>query len=235
MKKTAVILQPSYLPWLGYFEQIWKSDVFVLYDDVQFDKNGWRNRNRIKTPDGPRWLTVPVRAHLGAKINEVEIDNRQNWRKKHLKNIESAYQKAPYFEEYFEYFKKIYEQEWKYIAELDIFLIHLINDFLGLDRQILRSSELGLTGGGKVGRLVEICRSLKADVFYEGQAGKNYIDDKEFEDNDIRIIYQNYRHPSYRQSYGDFAPYLSVIDLLFNEGPKSLEIITINSEERNIP
>ena len=142
MKKTVVILQPSYLPWLGYFEQMWRSDVFVMYDDVQYDKNGWRNRNRIKTANGMMWLTAPVKTHLGEKIKDVEIDNGQNWKKKHLKNLESAYRKSSFFTEYFVKFEKILGQEWKYLVDLDVAMIKEINNILGLERKILRSSEL---------------------------------------------------------------------------------------------
>jgi hypothetical protein len=223
---TAVILQPGYLPWLGFFEQMWQADCFVFYDDVQYDKNGWRNRNRIKTPQGPHWLTVPVRAHLGDAVKGVKIDNKQKWTEKQIKTIEQFYAQAPFFQEYFPAIRNILSAEYESLIDLDVALIEKINSMLGLNRKILFSSKLKSQDGGKIGRLINICKEIGADAFYEGAAGANYIDDEEFAKNGIKIIYQDYKHPEYRQLYGKFEPYLSILDLLFNEGPDSLKILT---------
>jgi len=117
-------------------------------------------------------------------------------------------------------------KKWKYLIELDVELIHQVNKILGLRRKLLFSSELGITEGGKIGRLINICKALGADTFYEGAAGKNYIEDSEFKKAGIKIEYQDYKHPVYSQLYGDFISHLSIIDLIFNEGPRSLEILT---------
>lgn len=223
---TAVIIQPSYLPWLGFFEQLWRSDVFVFYDDVQFDKNGWRNRNRIKTAQGIQWLSVPVHVALGEKINAVKIDNSTNWKKKQLRTIEIAYSKTPYFDKYFQIIETILLQDWCLLTDLNISLIKEISKVLGIERNILLSSEMNISEGGKTGRLVNICKSLGADLFYEGSKGSSYVEEDVFLKNGIRVEYQNYDHPIYKQWYGDFIPYLSIIDLLFNHGPESLIILT---------
>jgi hypothetical protein len=224
---TIGILQPGYLPWLGFFEQLQKSDVFILYDDVQYDKGGWRNRNKIKTAKGNQWLTIPVRVKFLQKplIYEVKIDNTSNWRKNHLLSLHSNYTKADFFKDCIGIFEEAYNKEWEYLAEIDIYFITRIAEYLGIDvKKIKRSSQLN-PKGDKMERLINLCKSFGADTFYEGYAGKNYIDDKMFEREGIKVIYQEYKHPVYQQLYGEFIPYLSVVDLLFNCGPKSLEII----------
>lgn len=226
---TIVILQPGYLPWLGFFEQLWKSDIFVFYDDVQFDKNGWRNRNRIKTQHGTQWLTVPVHVNFGDKVKDIKIANTISWKGKHLKSIEAAYHRAPFFEEYFCIIQNVLSKEWNYLVNLDVALIHDICGALNLERKLFFSSELHVEEKGKVERLVGICKALGADTFYEGAAGRNYIDGAAFQKEGIKVEYQNYEHPIYRQLHGDFVSHLSVLDLIFNEGPKSLEILTKSS------
>lgn len=221
------ILQPGYLPWLGFFEQMHKSDVFVIYDDVQYDKEGWRNRNRIKTANGVRWLTVPVVVEFGKHplICNVSIDSKSNWKKKHLHSIRQNYSKALFFKKFIGIFEEAYAKEWQYLVDIDIYFIIKLSECLGIpDKKIIRSSTLNISGG-RMERLVNICKLYNADIFYEGAAGKNYIDESCFERNGIKVEYQNYRHPVYNQLHGDFVPYLSVIDLLFNHGDESLAIL----------
>jgi len=224
--KRISILQPGYIPWLGFFEQMVYADTFVIYDDVQYDKNGWRNRNRIKTPQGILWLTVPVLSSgkTGQIVREVEIDNKLNWRKNHLKSIELNYKKAPFFKDYFGIFEDTYSREWINLLELDMYLIHKLRQALGINTPVLYSSEMS-SKGENVERLIKMCKELGADEFYEGSSGRNYIDDNLFENNGIKIAYQDYRHPVYPQLHGDFIPYLSVIDLIFNCGKDSLGIL----------
>lgn len=227
------ILQPGYLPWLGFFEQVYKSDVFIVYDDVQYDKHGWRNRNRIKTPQGPLWLTVPIKVNFEDRpLNiDIRIDNSTNWKKKHLLSIKHNYAKALYFQDHIAFFEEVYEREWTYLIDLDLYLIEQLIKRLGMsNKQIIRSSSLGITGG-RIERLVRICQRFQADTFYEGASGKNYIDEAEFADQGIRVIYQEYQHPVYRQLHGDFTPFVSVIDLLLNEGSESLAILTNKTTE----
>lgn len=222
------ILQPGYLPWLGFFEQLSKSDVFVIYDDVQYDKNGWRNRNKIKNVHGPQWLTVPVSVKFSGHpmVADVKINNRIDWRKDHLLSIKHAYSKAPYYEEYLPIFEETYLSSWEWLVDLDMHFILKLSEALGLkDKKVARSSAIGVAGD-KIERLVRICKMFGADTFYEGAAGKDYIDVKHFADNGINVEFQDYKHPVYKQLHGEFIPYLSVIDLLFNYGKKSLAVIT---------
>lgn len=222
------ILQPGYLPWLGFFEQMYKSDVFVIYEDVQYDKHGWRNRNRIKTANGVQWLTVPILVKFEEHplISEVEVDNKQNWRKKHLSAIQQSYSKAPFYKEYAGIFEEAYSRDWEYLIDIDMYFITKLSECLGMgSKKTIRSSTLDATGD-RVERLVNMCKMFKADTFYEGAAGRNYLDEKHFAGHGIRLEFQDYRHPVYNQLYGDFVPYLSVIDLLFNHGAESLAILT---------
>ncbi len=225
----AGILQPGYLPWLGFFEQLDQTDCFVLLDDVQYDKNGWRNRNRIKTAQGPLWLTIPVHVPSGTLIKDVRIDNQTKWQRAHLESIVQNYSRTQYFSEFREIFSEVYSKRWEFLADLDEHLIRQLSSILGLkQKRIIRSSEL-LEGKGHVldrtDRLLEICSRLGAQEFYEGASGKQYLDVDTFERKGVRVRFQDYRHPSYPQLYGDFIPYLSVVDLIFNQGAKSLEVI----------
>jgi len=222
---TIGILQPGYIPWLGFFEQVYRSDVFVIYDDVQYDKNGWRNRNRIKCPQGIQWLTVPVKLRgLDTPINEVLIVPG-NWQRKHLATIKHCYKKSPYFEEVFPILENILSNEWQYLIELDMEIIDAVHDYLGQHRHIVRSSTLGIKEDDPTRRLVNICRHLNADVFYEGASGKNYLVEDEFIKNGIKLQFQDYRYTPYPQLFDAFVDKLSIIDLLFNCGKKSLQII----------
>lgn len=227
---TIVIMQPGYLPWMGFFELMHRSDVFVIFDNVQYDKNGWRNRNRIKTPKGPLWLTAPVKISGNQKILEVRIDNSKNWQKDHLRAIEFNYARAPYFKNYFGSIEKILKQKWDFLIDLDMALINLLAEALNLKRKIIFSSHLKTSSqnnANKAERLILICREFKADVFYEPAGGKNYLAGEEprFKQEGVELIFQNFRCPSYSQLFGQFVPDLSVIDLLFNEGEKSSDFI----------
>ena len=224
------ILQPGYLPWLGFFEQMCRSDVFVIYDDVQYDKEGWRNRNRIKTSNGIQWLTVPVLLKFSESplILHVRIDNKTNWRKKHLAAIRQNYSRATHFKEHIGMFEDAYSRDWECLVDIDMHFIYELARCLGMGyKKIVRSSTLDIQGG-RIERLIKICELLGADTFYEGASGRNYIDEQDFLAKGVKVEFQNYRHPVYRQLYGDFAPNLSVIDLLFNHGSESLDIITGN-------
>lgn len=220
------ILQPGYLPWLGFFEQMERTDLFILYDDVQYDKNGWRNRNRIKTPGGWQWLTVPVKVEYRnlPLIKEILIDDRASWQKKHLGTINQYYRDAPYFDQYYPELEKILRRRFRFLIDVDLELIAWLVNSLGLERRIILSSELDLPGRSTE-RLIRICRHFGADSFYEGASGRDYIDEALFRDAGIRLEYQDYQHPVYPQLYGEFVPYLSTVDLLFNCGAHSLEIL----------
>lgn len=225
--KTVGILQPGYLPWLGFFEQINRCDIFVLYDDAQFEKGSWRNRNRIKTPNGPQWLTVPVllKGQGFPLIKDVVINASVLWQKKHIKAITQNYSKSRFFSHYAESLFEILNRPWKYLADLDLELTHWIMKQLNISTTIALSSGLGVPGSG-VQRLINIIHLLQGNHFYEGSAGKNYIDVDVFEKKRISVTFQDYDHPIYPQLHGEFVSHLSIIDLLFNWGPDSLSILT---------
>lgn len=214
------MLQPGYLPWLGFFEQLSNCDLFVIYDDVQFDKNGWRNRNRIKSPAGPHWLTVPVHAGIDKKILEVTIDNKQNWAKKHIGSIEQFYKKCDYLDCYLPRLKELLSSDWQYLIDLDMQLVIQMKEWLGIGTSIVRSSELGVDGDRNL-RLLNMCKHFKATRYYSGKAAQCYLDVELFAANQIEVIWQEYDHPQYRQLHGEFVPYLSALDLLLNCGPDS--------------
>ncbi len=223
---TLVVLQPGYLPWLGFFDQIKKSDIFIFYDDVQFDKHGWRNRNRIKSANGFFWLSVPVltKDKPTQLILETHINNKINWNTKHIRAIQQSYSKSPYFNKYFPELESILSQNWINIAGLDIELTNMFCRWLDFDKKFYRSSDLNITGC-RSERLLNFCRHFNADKYYSGSAARSYLDVEIFENNNIQVEWQDYQHPVYNQLYGNFIPYLSVIDLIFNEGEKSREIL----------
>lgn len=216
---TLVVLQPSYLPWLGFFDQVKRSDVFVFYDDVQFDKNGWRNRNRVKTANGPVWLTVPVRhkGRVGQRIDQVEVDGRMPWGRKHLRTIQEAYARAPFLADYVPALADLLEREWTLLVDVDIALSQLMCTWFGLERPIYRSSQLGI-GGSRNERLVALCRHFAAERYLSGMAAKDYLDVNLFNDHGIAVEWQDFAHPHYPQLHGEFVPFLSALDCVFNVG-----------------
>lgn len=222
---TIAIMQPGYLPWMGFFELMYHSEIFVFRDEVQYDKS-WRNRNQIKTPRGVRWLTVPLHVHGRPKISEVKIDNSRNWRIDHLRILEANYSKAPYFRKYFSHIQEVLNQEWGLLIDLDIALIKVIARALGLHRKMILASDLKVDNG-KVDKLIAICKELGANVFYEPAGGKDYLGGQveRFRQEGIELIFQDFHCPNYNQLFGEFLPNLSTLDLLFNEGEKSLNYI----------
>jgi hypothetical protein len=220
------ILQPSYLPWLGYFEQMHRSDQFVLYDDVQFTRRDWRNRNRIRVQEGSIWLTVPViqKNKFEQNLLETKIDNSTSWKRKHLETIRCHYSKTPFFDLHFPWCEKIFNSEWNFLLDLSLETIQYLKGQLKINTPLLRSSELGGTGD-KTERLISICKQLGATHYLSGESARNYISEKDFSDQGIELEYQEYQHPEYPQRYEGFVPFLSTIDLLFNCGNKSLDLL----------
>lgn len=226
------ILQPSYLPWLGFFEQMSYSDKFVLLDDVQYTRRDWRNRNKIRVKEGWAWLTVPVlqKNKFNQSLLETRIDNSVSWRKKHLQSLRQHYCKSPYFEKYYSQCENIYNKDWIFLVDICLATIYLIKEGLEIETPLLRSSEMK-TSGERTERLLSICRELGATHYLSGEAGGDYISKKDFSSQGIVLEYQKYEHPVYPQRYPDFVPYLSAIDLLFNCGDQSLDILTQHKTE----
>jgi hypothetical protein len=225
-KKTLVVLQPGYLPWLGFFDQMRRSDVFVYYDDVRFDKHGWRNRNRIKSPEGPHWLTVPVLHHGKGQplINDTLIDTRSGWARKHVGTLRQYYGKAPYAKQYLPELEALLNRPWTRIVDLDIALVDLMAGWLTLSPNVVRASELGI-GGAQSERLINLCEHFGAQRYLSGNSARDYLDVGEFSKRGVEVVWQDYRHPVYPQQYEPFVPFLSAIDLLLNCGDDSASIL----------
>ncbi len=209
--------QPAYLPWLGYFDKIISSDVFIYLDTVQFEKNSFTNRNRIKTPQGAQWLSIPVKlkGHLDKSIKEIEIDTSQNWQKKHLNAILMNYGRAPRFDECFAKLESLYTTGYNLLNDVCWDQLKFWLNELHISTRIVRSSELPLDTR-KSDLILDLCRFFGADQYISGALGKNYLVERDFEDAGISITYQEYVHPEYPQLWGDFLPYMSILDLCMN-------------------
>jgi len=217
--------QPQYLPWLGYFDKIDRADIFVLLDNVQFKKNEWQNRNKIKTANGWQWLTVPVMYKFPELINEVGINNKDKWRHRQRQAIMSNYKKAPFWSLLEEFFEEIFSSEWQYISQLNIYVVKRLTNLLGITTPMYVASELGEFPEEPDERLIALTKHFDADVYLAGGGGKGYMDMGKYSQNGIEVIFQEYEHPAYDQLFGDFEPFMSVVDLIYNHGEKSLEIL----------
>jgi hypothetical protein len=214
----ASIHQPAYLPWLGYFDKISKSDVHIFFDNALYSKKNIFNRNKIKTPLGGIWLTIPLRNKSRSKfLNEIEIDNSSNWREKHWKTISSNYKKALFFNEYAGIFEELYSMDWKILTDLTMKMNEKICETMGIKTKFFKSSEFE-TEGKKNERIISLCKAIGADVYLSGQGAKVYMNDELFHENKITVEYQEFSYPEYHQLWGDFIPNLSVIDYMFNCG-----------------
>lgn len=219
------IHQPQFLPWLGYFDKIDRADVFVLLDNVQFKKNEWQNRNKIKTAQGWQWLTVPVTYQYPQLINEVEINNRDKWQHRQRQAILSNYKKALFWSTLEGFFDEIYSSDWKYISALNIFVVRRIAELLGIETPILIASEIGIFPEDPDERLISIVNHFGADTYLAGSGGRGYMNLEKYERKGIRVKFQDFRHPEYQQLFSAFEPFMSVVDLIFNHGDESLQII----------
>nr|WP_216293994.1 WbqC family protein [Delftia acidovorans]MCA1068308.1 hypothetical protein [Delftia acidovorans] len=222
MMKKVVILQSNYIPWKGYFDLINDADEFIFYDDVQYTRNDWRNRNVIKTAQGLHWLSVPVGSDRDRLVCDVEIKDH-SWQIKHYKTLVANYGKSPFFEMYQPFLKELYiDTHWVKLSDLNQFIIKSVsNRFLGIDTVFRDSRELVATGK-KQERLLEILRKVDARTYISGPAAKNYIESAGFEAEKIELVWKDYSgYPAYPQKYLQFEHGVSIFDLLFNVGPKA--------------
>jgi hypothetical protein len=226
--KLVCIRQPGYLPYMGFFKKIQSSDIFIYLDDTKFVEHGWDNRNKIKTDKGSMWLTVPIKRDSIQLLKDVLIANNESWKKKHLKSIKINYTKAPFFNDYWDDFSDIFQKDWNKLIDLNLNLIKYFNQKLEIITKTIRSSELQINSSGTK-RLVEICQHVGATTYLSGILGKEYLDEDLFNESGIKIIYENFIHPIYKQLGNNFLPNMSIIDLLFNEGPNSGELIRKSS------
>lgn len=232
---NVVILQPSYIPWRGYFDQIRRADLFIFYDDVQYDKHGWRNRNQIKTAQGKHWLTIPVHSRgvtEGIPIKDVKIDWSKPWAKNHLKALTFAYAKAPHFASFAPWLDSVYNRRDEFLADFTIWLTIEIAHKIGISHtRFLRSSEIPGVDGQKTDRLIQILTKVGAKHYISGPSARDYIEEEKFHAAGISLEYMEYNYPEYPQLYPPFDSHVTVLDLLLMVGSQALEYISERQHE----
>lgn len=218
---TVAILQSSYIPWRGYFDIINSVDLFVFYDDVQYTSRDWRNRNKIKTQYGPKWLTIPCGNNRGKRICDVELTNR-DWQKQHWNLISVNYSEALHFSKYKEFLETVYlKNKWTNLSEFNQFVIRNICDLLGIVTKFEDSLKFELTSK-KEDRLLELLRCVGASEYLSGPSAKAYLSESNFEKEGIKVKWMDYsKMQEYNQLYPPFVHEVSILDLLFNEGPNA--------------
>lgn len=215
------IHQPNYLPYIGFFDKMKKSDIFIIYDDAQFNKGDFQHRNKIRISNGWKWLTVPVeKKHV--PINQIKIRNDLkisgiNWQEAHFKEIYDNYGKTPYYGKYEDGLRKIYEQQYDLLVDLNTKLIKFMMKSFAIDTEIIYSSEFGFKTNSTE-KIVDLISAVGGDVYFSGPAGKNYMDIELLDKNDIQVVFQDFEHPVYKQQYDDFIPNMSALDALLNVG-----------------
>jgi hypothetical protein len=227
--------QPNYLPWLGFFDKMRNSDMFIIEDEVQFERQGFTNRNKIKTVDGVRWLSVPVKhANVPLKIKEVEISNQGEpaWASRHWLTLKHSYCKAPFWRDYSGFFEDAYNQRWVKLLDFNMHLIRGIMRFLDIRTPIVMGSTLGVTGR-KSELILAQCKAVGGDTQLAGIGGKGYINTKRFEEEGIKLCFQNFEQPCYPQLHGNFASNLSVVDYLFCSGASEWKKLVLKQRSRN--
>lgn len=221
-----VIHQPNFLPWIGYFYKMGKADMFVFLDTVQYPRRSFVNRVKIKTPKGEEWLGIPVKSKgkYFQNISEVEIDDSRNWQKEIIKKIEFNYGRTKYFNFLFPELHEVLMKNWKYLSELNIELNKLLIKKLGINVKTEIASNYKFSGKSEE-LLINICKHFKADTYFSGRGASQYQNEIDFKKNGIKLEYSDFVSPEYPQNWGDFIPNLSIIDLIFNCGPDSLNIL----------
>ena len=218
--------QPVYLPWLGLFHKIALADHFCIFDVAQYQKKDFNNRNKIKTSSGPIWLTVPVESknHFEKRIDDIKIINN-GWNRKHFKSIDLAYKKAPFYKNYIDEIESLLvNAQYETLSELNYAVLLFSLETLKIKVPITRASELSIEGA-KSDLVLDMCKKLGAEVYIFGALGKDYADVNSFLDEGVSPWFQDYAHPVYPQQHGKFEPYMSILDLFFNMGPDSLEVL----------
>jgi hypothetical protein len=222
------IVQPSYIPWRGYFDLIRRVDLFIFYDDVQYDRRGWRNRNRVKSPQGTHWLTIPVHARgaqtEGLAINTIRTANRE-WPRQHFETLRRVYGNAPCFDRYTSWLEGAYGDPPAMLADLTISMIQDIAGMLGITQtKFRRSSEIGATGV-KTERLLDVLAKVGATHYLSGPTARAYLDAAQFEAAGVELEWMEYSYPEYPQLHGPYDPHVTVLDLLFMTGDRAPDYI----------
>jgi hypothetical protein len=226
MKVT--IHQPNYIPWIGFFNKVSMADTYVILDTVQYEKDGFTNRNKIRQPDSPigwAWLTVPVKkGSSNQPIKDVQIDNNQKWKEASLRSINRIYKSSPYLKAYSQFLDSIYKKEWDGLSDLNEFIIKELFSMLGIEPQIIKASELGVNSK-KSDLNLDICKKVGATEYISGISGRDYLEMDRFKEEGIKVTFHDFKHPVYEQVRGPFISNLSVLDLLLSCGPDSTKMI----------
>jgi hypothetical protein len=224
MDRSVAIIQSNYIPWKGYFDIINRVDAFILFDEAQYTVRDWRNRNQIKTPNGPQWLSIPVnvKGKRYQKISETTV-SKPDWAADHWKTIQHSYARAPYFKEYRPFFEELYTKALSetYLSQINYLFLKGICDLLGIRTPLTWSSDYQLVDG-KNDRLIGLCQQVDATVYLSGPSARSYLDEKLFADVNMRVEWMEYGgYPEYHQLHPPFTHAVSIIDLIFNEGPNA--------------
>jgi hypothetical protein len=218
------IHQPQFLPWLGYLDKIDQADLFIMLDTVQFKKNEWQNRNRIRTAKGWQWLTIPVLQHFGQRIDEVLINPTAAWKTQHLRALDIHYARAPYRSRYLDQLRELYSAPWTKLSELNQATVQWLLKAYGITTPVRNASDY-TARAEPTDRLIDLCRSVGATQYLAGPGAEYYMDKPRFESSGVRLEVQVLQHPIYRQVYEPFEPNLSALDLLLMQGPDALTIL----------
>ena len=209
--------QPNYLPYLGFFHKAAHAELFVSYDIAQFTRRDFHNRNKVKTSAGATWMTVPVKKAWRSPIKDIEIENSRDWGQHHLNTLKSCYYHAPYFKDYLPYFEDIYSRRWEKLVDLNEEIIRHFLKILFSQDKIISARDLDVPDGlDPTERITWIMRAVGASTFISGSFGREYLDEGRF--TDVKLVYQDFHHPTYDQQYPGFIPNLSFIDCLLNMG-----------------
>jgi hypothetical protein len=217
--------QPQYLPWLGYFDKMSRADLFVLLDSVQYKKNEWQNRNRIRTAAGWQWLTVPVRHRFPMTIGEVLIDDTSGWRRKHVEAVRQAYARAPFRGEVLPILETLIARPIRDLATLNTECARVLAGLLGIRTPIVAASRLAGIPEGADARLIALCRRFGCDTYVAGRGGHDYMDLGLWRRSGVRVVFQEFHHPVYPQCHEGFETGLSAVDLLMQRGPGSAALL----------
>jgi hypothetical protein len=219
------IHQPQFMPWLGYFDKMDRADLFILLDTVQFKKNEWQNRNRVKTVQGPQWLTVPVRYRFPARIDEVGVNDDVSWRHKHVQTLKTNYSRAAFWEEHAASLTALYDVEEPHLRQVNAASIDWLAERLGVRTERRWASDFKVATQDPTQRLIDLCREAGATTYLSGADGRNYLEVDRFTSVGIEVIFQEYAPVEYPQLFGEFVSHLSALDLLLNAGPGSADVL----------
>jgi hypothetical protein len=227
MPRIVTIHQPNYLPWIGFFSKISRADCLIIYDCAQYEKNGFINRNKIRTNSGFSYLTIPIsHRYLTSKILDIPLPVDHKWRTDHRRQVYQNYIKSPFFKDHAEFFEKLYRENFQFLWQLNEKILLYLLDCFKIKIEIFRASELPVaTNLVKTDLMVAFLKSVGADCYLSGPSGKKYLEIEKFPPNNLELKFFEFQHPVYEQRYPGFEPQMSAIDLLFNMGPRATQII----------